>query len=383
MNFTPRDFCWLRRVIVFGSLVINSVAAAALLERGDVVFADVQLKAVFHWTAATGMTNHLAPFALRDARGGIAMDRKGNIFGLLNTSGPEVAAEFYRLDPASSSFVRFSAGGIIKGANRMIVSSDQKSLIVTAEPSQTTMALFRVDLATGQQTLLTTNFHSKFMDVLPALERPWVLAVVSPGKIVMGDNSFSHVVRFSEDGSNREFLAEIAYPFLLTGIALDSDGFALVSGLNQPNKILKLDMTTGQTTPVGNGSLVVAPFDITQGLDGTYLVADPSADAIIRVDPNTGEETVLIGDIPAPRTPCMFLGAEEEERPVLAIRGFGNRIRVSWSDPANAWRLETAADLSPGTTWTAAQGTEISSGAVREIEFDTTSVSGWFRLLKP
>src|SRR5262245_34002979 len=57
--------------------------------------------------------------------------------------------------------------------------------------------------------------------------------------------------------------------------------------------VLKLDVVTGQTSPVAVGGALVRPCGLAIGPDQTIYVADTGSQAIVAIDPATGESTVL------------------------------------------------------------------------------------------
>ena len=67
----------------------------------------------------------------------------------------------------------------------------------------------------------------------------------------------------------------------------------------------------------------------------TMIVADPTADALIRVNPDTGEESIFLAGVPSPRTLWEYTGPALQ-RPVLSARRSANGITISWNDPVAA-----------------------------------------------
>ena len=218
------------------------------------------------------------------------------------------------------------------------------------------------------------------MNLVPAVEHPSYLTLTSNGRLMIADPAYGHVVDFSEDGTDRNFLAEMTYPMLLTGVAVDHTGRIFVCGLNLPDKILELDGTTGLTSPVGNHNLVRAPFDIMVASDGSLIVADPTADALIRVDPDTGEESILLAGVPSPRTLWEYTGAVVVQRPALSVRRSANGITISWNDPTTKWKLESASNLQLVAPWNAVAASLNQVGDIWEAEVSIDSVEAYYRL---
>jgi hypothetical protein len=349
------------------------------LQPGDFVFADAQLHAIVRFRPSTGETNYLAPISFLGSDGGIALDSAGNIFATVSKGGFGPMAEFYRLDERSSQLVLLAKDPLIQSASRIIVSSDDKSLLIAGEGQDNKYKLFRLDLATATVSVLTTNFHSTFMNLVPADEHPAFLSRAPNGHLMIADNAYGHVVEFTEDGLNRNFLAEMTYPMLLTGVTVDRAGRIFVSGLNLPDKILNLDQTTHLTTPVGDHSLVRAPFDVMAASDGSLIVADPTADALIRVNPDTGEESIFLAGVPSPRTLWEYTGPALQ-RPVLSARRSANGITISWNDPVAAWKLESTSGLQLASPWNAVAISLNQTGDLWEAELPVDSVEAYYRL---
>jgi len=365
---------WLRFVWLVAQLALN----AAAIEIGDIVFADVTHGGIYRWNPSEGTPQRLADIALTGANGGIALDAEGQIFAVVNPGGFNPAAGFYRLDESSSQLVPISSERLIVTAARMIVSSDQQSLLVVGESAASQRGLFRVEVATGKQSILTTDFRSTFMGVVPADERPVRIARAPGGKLILLDNAYAHVVEFNEDGTGRRLIAELAFPFLPTGLAVSPEGRIYVSGLNAARKVFEVDRVTGQATGVGDGTLVQQPGDLAW-VQGALWVADGRQDAIVRLNPATGEETLWLADYPAVRSMFEFAGGVPAVRPVLAIRRTANGVTMSWNDPAGAWRLESAFRLGPGNAWSPVP--TVAPG-VTEVEVPVAGFERWFRLAR-
>jgi streptogramin lyase len=66
-----------------------------------------------------------------------------------------------------------------------------------------------------------------------------------------------------------------------------------VGGGNFRGEILRIDPLTGFQTVVSSGDKLVDPLGIAVGLDGTIVVADLGADAVITIDPSSGAQTIF------------------------------------------------------------------------------------------
>ena len=257
----------------------------------------------------------------------------------------------------------------------MTVSSDDSHLIVAGEDRNSIRALFKVDIATGAQSVLTTNFHSRFMDLVPALERPYLVARADGGKIVVVDNAYGHVVEFNEDGTGRRLIKEMPYPFLPLGLAVGR-GKIYVSGMNLAEKIFALDPETGATNAVGNGSLLNYVGDIGFGRGG-LLVNNPNTDTLVRVDLETGSEQVVLDSYAAPRGIWEF--ASRVAAPVIGVARVASGLAISWDDADGVWKLQSTAKLGAESAWS-----DVATPAAgqRNVELSFEGASGYYRLVR-
>lgn len=206
------------------------------------------------------------------------------------------------------------------------------------------------------------------------------MAFAPDGKLIVGDRDYAHVVEFNEDGSGRRLIKEIPYPFLLTGLAVNLQGEIFVCGVNVPEKILKVDRATGQTTPIGNGAFVDAPFGLAIGLDGELLVEDVGGDAIVRIDPVTGEESILVPEIRSPRTIWVHgYQSGGVPSPTLAVSLSNARIVLSWTGPSE-WSLVESTTLHDPFSWSLVTAPETIDGENHSVELAVQSPQRWFRL---
>jgi hypothetical protein len=130
---------------------------------------------------------------------------------------------------------------------------------------------------------------------------------------------------------------------------------------------------------VGDHSLVRAPFDVMAASDGSLIVADPTADALIRVNPDTGEESIFLAGVPSPRTLWEYTGPALQ-RPVLSARRSANGITISWNDPTTTWKLESASNLQLVAPWDAVAAPLNQLGEIWEAEVPIDSVEAYYRL---
>ena len=334
-------------LLYFGAVFSTFSQEAPLLEREDIVFVDAASGAIVRWRPASGTVTEFTTIAITGSGGTISVDSKGSIYALVNRGGFDPVALVYRLNPTTVQTEPLTSGTMIESAGRMTVSSDDSHLIVAGESTNGLRALFKVDIATGAQSILTTNFHSRFMDLVPAYERPYLVARAGAGKIVVVDNAYSHVVEFNEDGSGRRLIKEMPYPFLPMGLAV-SNGKIYLSGMNLAEKIFEIDPATGATNAIGDGSVVQYVGDIGLGLGG-LLVNEPNKEVLVRVDLETGAEETVLDGYRSPRGIWQF--APGVTRPRIGIVRNGSGFTLSWDDPEGVWTLQSSSKLTAENVW--------------------------------
>ncbi len=358
-------------------LMAQTGLQAALLQPGDIVFADGTHRGIFRWTPAAGDPQRLADIPLAGSDGGIALDAEGRIFAAVHTGGFNSTASFYRLDESSSQLVQIASDPLIVRASRMIVASDNQSLLVVGDAGLTVRGLFRVEIATGRQSIVTTDFRSAHRGGALVDENPARIARAPGGKLILLDITFGHVVEFNEDGTGRRLIAELTVPQWPSGLAVSPEGRIYVSGsFVGHRKVYEVDRATGQTAVVGDGTLVQRPGGLAW-VQGALWVADAQQDAIVRLDPASGDERVLLAGFPTVRSIFEFVGGVPVGRPVLAIQRTANGVTLSWNDPAGTWRLESALRLGPGNAWSPVP--TVAPG-VTEVEVPAAGFERWFRL---
>lgn len=201
--------------------------------------------------------------------------------------------------------------------------------------------LVRVDPATGTQSVIVQSYNvlgapfgiacDSVGDVLAANGRS-ILRVNPNGKIRMvtygGDVTLPVDVAIAEDGYL--YVIDLDFPPAIVrvhpkngnqlvvsqggllrspqGIAVQGD-YAFVTDIATPDgnfgsgRVLRVNIMTGTQSTLTTGGLLVGPVGITIEPDG-LLVADPyvinqdSADlydgGIVRIDPNTGQQTLIV-----------------------------------------------------------------------------------------
>jgi len=181
-------------------------------------------------------------------------------------------------------------------------------------------ALIRVDPATGNRTLISGSGVGSG----PLLSDPVGIAIESAGSVlvshryedpVLGTTSERAIYRINATTGDRTVLSGPNHgtgpdfgdwegPF---GMVITPDGSLLVATIthdpfpeNSGGAIFHVDRVTGDRSivsglGVGAGITLASPVGIAIDGVGAIIVSDPSRDAVIRIDPGTGNRHVVSG----------------------------------------------------------------------------------------
>ena len=353
----------------------NARIFAGILQPGDIVFADGGLDAVIRLDPTTLATNHIASINFTDATGGIAIGRNGDIYAMRQVLGFGAYAEFIRIDGQTGATNKLSNETFIYTGHRMKLSPDGQSLVVGGEAQNFIRGVFRVDLTTGHQSIITTNFTDS-----PDYERPWDVAFSPQGNMYVTDFAYDNLLRFNADGSNRQHVSDGGLFQFIGGIDVGADGSIYIADRNY-HGIIRVDPLNGTQTSVTTFGLLSNPSDIAVAPDGTLIVADAVADVVVRVDPATGQQTLLHSGTPGPRSPCVF-SPPAPAAPALAVARSGNSPVVSWTEPANQWRLQTTETPADINSWNDSDLSIDANGDQRSVIIQPNLAAFYFRLRK-
>jgi streptogramin lyase len=344
---------------------------AGILQPGDIVFADGGLDMVIRLDPNTHATNHIAAIDFTGASGGIAVGRNGDIY-VMRFSTINQRTDFFRINGQTGATNRFSNETLIFSGSRMKVSPDGLSLVVAGEMQTAGRGVFRVDLATGHQTIITTNLTDS-----PDYERPWDVAFSPQGHIYVTDWNYANLLRFNADGTGRHVVTSDGLLNFPAGIDVAADGTIYIASRSYRG-IVRVNPVTGQQSSVTTLGYLSFPTDLTVAPDGTLLVAEASADVIVRVDPATGAQTLLHSGTPGPRSPCVFWPAP----PALSAQKSGTSLVISWTDAANGWQLQTSETPASASSWADSGLTVDANGDQRAVTVQLNLAALYFRLRK-
>jgi DNA-binding beta-propeller fold protein YncE len=221
-------------------------------------------------------------------------------------------------------------GSIFDPLSDIAVEADG-ALVVTHDEVQfigDTGAVVRVHSATGERTVFSgcdaidpgSEECTSFIGDGPPLAF-WGaggIAVEPDGSLVVTDAG-SGVVRVHPSTGKRTVLSgcavRLSFPCpdprgtgptlaFLMGIAVEADGALVVTGNNGFGAVVRVHPATGDrvlvsgfdrrtNTSIGSGPLLLSPGGIAVEADGALVVADGLLRAVVRVDPLTGNRTIL------------------------------------------------------------------------------------------
>ena len=225
----------------------------------------------------------------------LAIEDDGNIL----VSDFDVFALF-RVDPGSGdreilASASVGAGGLFRPGG---IATDFDGSILMLD--QNDGILYRVDRLTGDRTIVsssTVGTGPGFGSVSSTLARePGGNAIVASGSRILrvdlatGDRSLVSTASGTPVGSGPAFS-------FTKGPIRDVDGSFLVADQTLPG-VFRVDPSSGDRTllsssTVGGGPALVSPHDVWPAPDGDLLLADFSANALFRIDPATGVRAIF------------------------------------------------------------------------------------------
>ncbi len=170
--------------------------------------------------------------------------------------------------------------------------------VAAAQPGESVLvvdqfsrSLVRVDLATGNQTVLARE---------GSILGPRGLEWMPDGTILVASEDARSIVRIDPATGERSFVwapAELGPPRSL--VAADAETLFVATARIVANAavaapaIVRVDLATGATVLITQDLPLRDPADLALGPDGRLYLADPTARVILRIDPITGEQVVI------------------------------------------------------------------------------------------
>lgn len=233
---------------------------------------------------------------------GIAVEADGSLVVNLRS-------RISRIDPVTGDrTIVSSSGGPGSGPAfsyiREIAIEADGSLVVTDSGQR---SVVRVDPVTGDRTTVSDNISTGSG---PRIEAPVGIAVRDDGFLLVTDTQIEAIVLIDPITGDRTILSDTntgSGPDFVNpiGITIRSDGQLLVANLGSGGSVdlsqhsaILVDSTTGDRTilsniTTGSGPNFVAPRGILEKDDGFIIVVDNWQDALIKVEPATGDRSFL------------------------------------------------------------------------------------------
>jgi streptogramin lyase len=306
------------------SLCLAPVGRAVTLEPGDLVVVDRLVDGVLQVDPASG------------ERTVVSSDEVGTgikLFGAteiaLDLDGSILVADdhrdaLFRIDPATGNRVVISGLGVGEGTEL------RSPLGVAVEPDGSYLigdrslgAVMHVDRNTGDRSIVSGCSHYTCPFLVgdgPTLLAPRDIALEPNGDILVVDDFFLNVFRVDRDTGDRTIISGFIPPtsdvvgvgpnFVNpNSIALEADGSILVTDGLRVHRLIRIDPITGERTSfsgcvsrdipcsvvVGDGPDFGAPTGIALEGDGSIVVVDSRYKGLFRVDPISGDRTLITG----------------------------------------------------------------------------------------
>lgn len=193
------------------------------------------------------------------------------------------ANRIVRVDPVSGAASVISEGGDIQNALGIAFDAHPHIVVVTDSGK-----VIHVVPASGAQHVLLANGWL-FQDV--AVRSDGKYAVVNlPSATPSGLFLVDH-----DDGSITKFNTGSHFGDGPTGVVIGRDGHFYVSHLGTPT-VLRVDRNSGAESVVVQGGHLVSPGGIALSGDGHLLVVDFGSDKVVHLDPATGHQHVIASD---------------------------------------------------------------------------------------
>ena len=211
--------------------------------------------------------------------------------------------------------------------------------------------LLQVERATGRQ-------HTLYVSYDGVLVAPRDLEIDAQGRIVASQSATplrpapEGIVRFDPVNGAATRLSEGGQLLAVDGIAVARTGaiYAADHGdaTGTPPSIVRVDATTGAQSAVTSGGLLVRPVDVAVEPGGSLVVLDAgtgSGARLVRVDPASGAQTLLVGA--GPLGPAAGGVDVDVDGSIVVLDAFGGLFRVA---PATGAVTPLAVDVGVTST---------------------------------
>jgi Ca2+-binding RTX toxin-like protein len=205
--------------------------------------------------------------------------------------------DLYATNEDHAGVLRVDRSGVVSTITNIesaygIAREPSGTLVVTDYTGAANTGLTRVDPANGATQFLAPE--------MPLGASFYGVAVGTDGTIYVAQNAAGNLLRVPLGGTPTVIADQLVEP---VDVEVDIDGTLLVSeqGTN-PDSLVRVNPTTGASTPVAVLEPTRRIYGLTRGVDGFIYVADiGTPDTVIRIDPKTGASTEVLRD-PALKT---------------------------------------------------------------------------------
>ncbi len=297
-----------------------SATWAAPIATGDIVIADVNgafggpgtgYGRIIKVDPKTGAQTVISSGGHLRAPVGIHMDGAGNLI-VLDAPGGGSSTAVIRVDPASGAQQVVSSGGLLSGAARDVRVDAAGNVFVSDASLNGSGGIIKIDPATGAQSVvssggkfqgagsLTFNAAGNILVntgpnlvvlevdpvtgaqivVFPYPNPAWTSGIVAAdtGEVYVSEIYYNNGVIKIASGAY-SFLAS-GYPFQDPwGLEFDLAGNLIVADGNWwwEGRVIGVNTTTGATTVISSGNLLVDPWDVVVYQEATHGLPEPSS----------------------------------------------------------------------------------------------------------
>ena len=213
----------------------------------------------------------------------------------------DVTAGIFEVDPLTGNrTILANNSGIGTGPTIGPIVARQfgNQILATMFPSDDPKGIMTIDPLTGNRSWFSAQGARG--SGLPFMEP--LGFVIKGTTLFVADNQYGNIFEVDTATGNRVQLAGITPPFLffpfLVDVALDKAGNLVLSTRDGSGTVNSLDLTTMTPQLIsghgqGSGPSFVSPGGIGTASDGTILLADSGLNAVLQIDPLTGNRTIL------------------------------------------------------------------------------------------
>ena len=270
---------------------VGGSCLAAQLRGGDLVVIDPLAHVIVKVDPNTGDQTLISNAAGLARPLGGCLDAAGSIvLADFGTSGP---GGIYRVNPETGAATLISNGGVLEHPNSVAVDSAGNLIVTQLGGPSHPAAVLKVNPVTGQQEVIASG---------PLLSVPESLIVEADGNFLVSNyqngTAGSSILRVN---STTGAISMVSAGGLLDvgplGIAPDphnEHGILVAQGdfsVPGAGQLVAVDSLTGAQSVVSSGLMI--PTGVTQHPSGDVYLADSLARQILRIDRDTGDQTVI------------------------------------------------------------------------------------------